>query len=394
VPRVFPFEGLTYAEIAGPLDQVTAPPYDVISDARRREYLRGSPYSVVHLDLAEGSNDPTHPGNRYERAGGYLEDWQRTGALLRAPTPQYYAYEMAFTIDDTPRRIRGLFCALSLEPWGTGVIPHERTMPGPIEDRLNLLRATRTHLSAVYGAIAGPSAPLGELLDEVTASTPTHDMTDERAVRHRMWTVPARPEIAGWFANTPILVADGHHRYTTALRYRDEMHAEHGPGPWDRVLALVVDATAEHLPVLPFHRLQLTGAVPAAGADVASLAETLAALSDDPPVVATVTPGPDGPRYSVVRLTGAPPAVRALHDELLQASTGPGDLAFTPSADDAVAAVSSGRAVAAWLLPPTSPQRIREVVDRGERLPQKSTYFWPKPRTGMVMMPVDGASPG
>jgi uncharacterized protein (DUF1015 family) len=265
-------------------------------------------------------------------------------------------------------------------------------MPGPIEDRLNLLRATRTHLSAVYGAIAGPSAPLGELLDEVTASTPTHDMTDERAVRHRMWTVPARPEIAGWFANTPILIADGHHRYTMALRYRDEMHAEHGPGPWDRVLALVVDATAEHLPVLPFHRLQLTGAVPAAGADVASLAETLAALSDDPPVVAAVTPGPDGPRYSVVHLTGAPPAVRALHDELLQASTGPGDLAFTPSAADAVAAVSSGRAIAAWLLPPTTPQRIREVVDRGERLPQKSTYFWPKPRTGMVMMPVDGAS--
>ncbi|MEA2555884.1 MAG: hypothetical protein QOI60_1215 [Actinomycetota bacterium] len=393
MPRVFPFEGLTYAEIAGPLDQVTAPPYDVISDARRREYLLGSPYSVVHLDLAEGSEDPTDPGNRYERAAGYLEEWQRKGALLRAPTPRYYAYEMAFTIDDAPRRIRGLFLALSLEPWGAGVIPHERTMPGPIEDRLNLLRATRTHLSAVYGTIAGPSVPLGKLLDEVTASTPTHDTTDERSVRHRMWTVPVHPEIATWFADAPVLIADGHHRYTTALRYRDEMHAQHGPGPWDRVLALLVDAEAEHLPVLPFHRLQLTGTVPTGGAEVASLADALEAVSDDPPVVAAVTRGPDGPRYAVVHLTGGPPAVRALHDERLRAATAAGDLAFTPSSDDALAAVSSGRAVAAWLLPATTPERIRDVVERGERLPQKSTYFWPKPRTGMVMMPVDDASP-
>jgi hypothetical protein len=207
-----------------------------------------------------------------------------------------------------------------------------------------------------------------------------------------MWTVPVRPEIAGWFVDTPILVADGHHRYTTALRYRDEMHAEHGPGPWDRVLALVVDATAEHLPVLPFHRLQLTGAAPTGGTEIASLSKALEVVSDDPPVVATVTRGSDGPRYSVIHLKGAPPAVQALHDERLQGSTAPGDLAFTPSADDAVAAVASGRAVAAWLLPPTTPQRIREVVERGERLPQKSTYFWPKPRTGMVMMPVDDAS--
>ena len=390
MPRVFPFEGLIYLDAAGPLDQVTAPPYDVISDTRRRAYLLGSPHSVVHLDLAEGSEDPSDPSNRYTRAAALLRSWEQEGALRRDTVPQYYAYEMAFDLNGDARRIRGLFLALELEPWGTSVLPHERTMPGPIEDRLRLLRATRTHLSAVYGAIAGPSAPLADLLDDVAASIPSHETIDDRSVRHRMWAVPARQDIASWFADAPILMADGHHRYTTALRYRDEMHAERGPGPWDRVLALVVDAAAERLPVLPFHRLQRTGDTPTGGAEVQDLGTALEAVSDDRVTVATVTRGAEGLRYAVVHLAGEPPAVRALHEEWLPESPEANDLAFTPSAEEAVAAVASGDAVAAWLLPPTTSERIREVIGRGERLPQKSTYFWPKPRTGMVMMPVDG----
>ncbi|MEP7060255.1 MAG: DUF1015 domain-containing protein [Actinomycetota bacterium] len=388
MPRVFPFEGLTYVDAAGPLDQVTAPPYDVISDAHRRAYLEASPYSVVHLDLAEGSEDPADPSNRYDRAAHLLERWEAEGALHRASIPQYYAYEMAFDLEGTPRRIRGLFLALELEPWGAGVIPHERTMPGPVEDRLRLLRAARIHLSAVYGAIAGPSAPLAALLTRVTDALASHEARDEQGVRHRMWPVPADPAIATWFGETPILVADGHHRYTTALQYRDEMHAVHGPGPWDRVLALVVDAAAEDLPVLPFHRIQVGGGVPAAGElALGGLSEALDAISDDPPCAAAVLPGPDGPTFQTVRLDGGPPAVRALHQGPLREVADAG-LRFTADADHAVSAVASGRAVAAWLLPPTTPERIREVIERGERLPQKSTYFWPKPRTGMVMMPL------
>ncbi len=390
MPRVFPFEGLTYSPAAGPLDRVTAPPYDVISDDRRRSYLRGSPYSVVHLDLAEGSSEADDPANRYDRAAALLTDWERQGALQRAASPQYYAYQMDFELDGDRRRIRGLLLALELEPWGTGVVPHERTLPGPVEDRLRLLRATHTHLSAVYGAISGPSPQLAALLDRVTTQEASHETEDERSVRHRMWPVPADPQIASWFVDSPILIADGHHRYTTALRYRDEVHAERGPGPWDRVLALVVDAAAEHLPVLPFHRIQRTGEVPAGGTQVASLHDALDALSDDRSTVATVTKGLEDLRYAIVELSGGPPAVRALHEELLHGSAESGELSFTPDAEEATEAVSTGAAVAAWLLPPTTPERIRQVIERGERLPQKSTYFWPKPRTGMVMMPVDG----
>ncbi|MEA2522645.1 MAG: hypothetical protein QOI81_2291 [Actinomycetota bacterium] len=393
MPRVSPFEGLTYLDAAGPLDQVTAPPYDVISDDHRRAYQEASPYSVVHLDLAEGSRDPADPGNRYDRAAGLLERWQSEGALARAPSPQYYAYEMAFELDGAAGAIRGLFVALELEPWGIGVIPHERTMAGPVEDRLRLLRATRTHLSAVYGAIAGPNAQLATLLRDVTAGHPSHRTRDGQGVEHRMWSVPAEDRIAEWFADTPILIADGHHRYTTALQYRDEVHAVRGAGPWDQVLALVVDATAEHLPVLPFHRIQTAGAPssPAVGTTVDGASEALDAISDDPPSVALVVPGPVGPRFEVIALGGAPPAVRALHEGPLR-EVSDADLRFTPDAAQAVGAVASGEAVAAWLLPPTTPDRIREVIERGERLPQKSTYFWPKPRTGMVMMPLDAAT--
>jgi uncharacterized protein (DUF1015 family) len=391
MPRVFPFEGLTYLDAAGPLNEVTAPPYDVISDDHRRAYQEASPYSVVHLDLAQGSEDPADPDNRYDRAAALLDRWQSEGALARAPSPQYYAYEMAFELDGAAREIRGLFVALELEPWGDGVIPHERTMAGPVEDRLKLLRATRTHLSAVYGAVAGPNAQLAALLHDVTTGRPTHRMRDQQGVEHRMWSVPADERIADGFADAPILIADGHHRYTTALRYRDEVHAVRGAGPWDRVLALLVDATAEHLPVLPFHRIQTRGAPsPGCGMAVVGASEALAGVSDDPPRVALVLPGDQGSRFEMVALGTTPPAVRALHEGPLR-EVADADVRFTPDAAQAVAAVTSGGAVAAWLLPPTTPDRIREVIERGERLPQKSTYFWPKPRTGMVMMPVDGS---
>jgi uncharacterized protein (DUF1015 family) len=389
VPRLFPFTGLVYDDaVAGPLDRVTAPPYDVISDARRRGYLAASPFSVVHLDLAEGSDDPEAPDSRYARAAHLLEDWERRGALRRSDAPMYYAYEMAFALQGSAHTIRGLFTAMELEPWGVRVIPHERTMPGPVADRLRLLRATRTHLSAVYGTVAGPCRPLADLLEAVVSAPAPFEMLDEQGVRHRMWPVPGDTEVDSWLAESPLLVADGHHRYTTALAYRDEQHARHGAGTWDRVLTLVVDAATEHLPVLPFHRVQSAGDPPAIGDRVSRLEDVLAALSDDDVTIGSARREGDDVVYRVARLDGAPPAVRALHDLVLDGTAPDGSLRFVPDAGAADAAVVDEGALAAWFLPPTTPERIRAVVERGERLPQKSTYFWPKPRTGMVMMPI------
>ena len=391
MPRVFPFEGLVYdPAVVGPLARVTAPPYDVISEARRRASL-AEPYSIVRVDLAVEAGVGT--GDGYRAAGDLLRRWVHDRALVPTSTA-FHAYEMSGTSQGVPTRVRGLLCAMDLEAWGRGVLPHERTLPGPLDDRLRLLRATRTHLSAVYGTIAGPCDELALLLGRVSGTTPDAEVVDEQEIRHRRWTLPADLPIAAWLAEEPLLVADGHHRYTTALAYRDEMRAVHRDGPWDRMLTLIVDAGTEHLPVRPFHRLQLAGTPPSVGGRrVDSLRDALAAVSDDEPTVCVVTRETGGVAFTMVELAGEAPAVRALHAEILDDLVPADGLRYTPDAEDAVDAVRAARASSAYLLPATTPDRIRKVVERGERLPQKSTYFWPKPRTGMILMPLEAGGP-
>jgi uncharacterized protein (DUF1015 family) len=391
MPRVAPFRGLRYDEaVAGPLAALTAPPYDVISAPRRDGYLAASPYNVVHLDLAEGDADAAVPGNRYERAAATLETWRRAGALSLDDRPRYYAYELTWPAADQPAgSIRGIFCALTLEPWGGAVVPHEHTMPGPVADRLELLRATRLHLSAIYGTVPGPIEPLADALEAVTATDPIETQLDEEGVRHRLWALPGDLPIDRWLAGEELLIADGHHRYTTALAYRDERHAAHGPGPWDTILAFVADAGTQEVPVLPYHRVQLSGDLPRPDRAVDDLAEVAAGVDDGAGVVGTIVRDGDGLAYGLLDLGGDPPVVRTLHHEVLDRHA-PGDaLRFTHSAADAAAAVRAGDAIAAYILPPTTPERVRTAIHHGDRLPRKSTFFWPKPRTGMVFMPVD-----
>jgi uncharacterized protein (DUF1015 family) len=374
--------------VAGPLDRLTAPPYDVISDSRRRSYLDGSAHNIVHLDLAEGNDDPEAPDSRYAGAAELLRTWIDKG-VLRRTIPSYFAYEVRYRALGDDRSVRGVFCALELEPWGGMVLPHEEVMGGPVQDRLSLLRATRTHLSAIYGTIPGPVRALADHLDETCRRPSTFEVLDGEGVRHRMWELTATTPVNEWLADQPMLIADGHHRYTTALAYRDERHAAEGPGPWDRILTLIVDAGAQDVRVLPYHRVQLAGTPPGEGSRVATLAAALEALDDDVGRYATVTRRADGRvDYRLHAVEGRPPTVRALHDERLDRDA-PGDaVRFTHDAGDADEMVRTGQAVAAYLLPPTHPDRILAAIRRGERLPRKSTFFWPKPRTGMVLMPL------
>ena len=377
---------------SGPLERVTAPPYDVISDVRRRELLEGSPFNVVHVDLAEGHDDPRHPGSRYRRAATLLDGWRSAGVLVREPRAFHYLYEMTAETAAGPVRVRGLLTAMDLDPEHGPVLPHERVMAGPVEDRLQLLRATRTQLSAVYGIVDGPDAGFTRAI-RPRGGRPFIDLVDEQAVRHRLWRiqgVPAQTLRAG-----SILIADGHHRYATALAYREERRADDGPGPWDRLLVLAVDADGDGAAIAPFHRVQLRGPAPTGGTPVSNLDAAIAAVTDAPARVATATLEEGAMRYRVLPLGGDPPAVRALHEGPLRPVDRDGALRFVSDAARADAAVRGGDAVAAWILPPTTPDRIRSLAARGELMPRKSTYFWPKPRTGMVMMPLgsdDGPS--
>jgi uncharacterized protein (DUF1015 family) len=389
VPRLFPFRGLQYdPSVAGPLDRLTAPPYDVISESDQEGLRARSPYNIVHVDRTEGAGNDG--ASSYAIAGSLLADWRASGVLRPSDVPSYYGYELRYALDGVRHRLRGIVGALELEPWGGSVLPHEHTMPGPIEDRLRLLRATRTHLSPIYGTISGPSARLNELLDRAVDGDPIANVRDHEGVEHRMWAIVGQEDVTSWLADEPLLIADGHHRYATALAYRDERRAADGPGPWDRILTLVVDAGSEEVPVLPYHRVQIDGEPPTGGQPAADLADVLAYTDDLQLRYGTVTKVAGTVTYRVHRLRGHPPTVLALHEQLLD-RVAPGDaLRFTHVAADADAAVRDGSAIAAYLLPGTTTDRVRAVIERGDRLPRKSTFFWPKPRTGMILMPVDG----
>ena len=385
---VSPFVGLLFdGSIVGSHDLVTTPPYDVISDDERRHYLDASPYNVIRLVLGPDDTGDGGAGDKYRQAASELETWRSNGVLVPTDRASFYPYEMRFSLHGRRRAIRGLVCAVELEDWGGSIVPHERTMPGPIEDRLRLMRAVRTNLSSIHAVFRGPSEPLAAFLDDAMTHGPAATTSDEAGVEHTLWVTEPNPEVATWLAPESLMIADGHHRYSMALRYRDEMRAEHGPGPWDRVMMFIADAAVQEPPVLPFHRIQTGGPHEPSGTRVRDLAEVLETVSDEKLVYGSAALEDGLLVHRIAEVPGTPPTVCALHERVL------GDvdeqLRFTPDAVEAEDAVRNREAVAAFFLPPTDAARIRDVIDRGERLPRKSTFFWPKPRTGLVIRPLD-----
>jgi uncharacterized protein (DUF1015 family) len=390
---VSPFVGLLFdGSIVGSHDLVTTPPYDVISDEERRHYLDASPYNVIRLVLGPDDTGQGRAGDKYRQAASELETWRSNGVLVPTERASFYPYEMRFSLHGRRRAIRGLVCAVELEDWGGSIVPHERTMPGPIEDRLRLMRAVRTNLSSIHAVFRGPSEPFAAFLDDAMTHAPAATTSDEAGVEHALWVTEPNPEVATWLAPESLMIADGHHRYSMALRYRDEMRAEHGPGPWDRVMMFIADAAVQEPPVLPFHRIQTRGPHEPSGTRVRDLAEVLETVSDEKLVYGSAALEDGLLVHRIAEVPGTPPTVCALHERVL------GDvdeqLRFTPDAVEAEDAVRDREAVAAFFLPPTDAARIRDVIDRGERLPRKSTFFWPKPRTGLVIRPLDLDAPG
>jgi uncharacterized protein (DUF1015 family) len=388
VSRISPFVGLLFdRSVVGSHDLVTTPPYDVISEAARRHLLQASPFNVIRLDLGSNDADSADAEDKYRRAASELRSWRERGALVPTDGPRFYPYEMRFSLHGRERSIRGLVCAVELEDWGGAIVPHERTMPGPIEDRLRLMRAVRTNLSSIHALYRGPNDAVARYLDEQMAAEPAALATDEAGVEHRLWVGAPDPAVALALEPESLMIADGHHRYSMALRYRDEMRSEHGAGPWDRVMMFLADAAIQEPPVLPFHRVQIAGLVEAAGRRVLDLGEILESVNDEKLVYGLVLEEDGVLVHRVAELDGPPPTVSALHAQRLAGDDV--ELRFTPDAVDAEEAVRTGEAAAAYLLPPTDASRIRDVIDRGERLPQKSTFFWPKPRTGLVLRPLE-----
>jgi uncharacterized protein (DUF1015 family) len=339
VADVRPFRAERYDEAeAGPLEELVAPPYDVISAAERREYLTRSPYNVVHLTLPDDE----------EQAARDLAGWRRNGVLTREPEPTGWLLSQEYTGPDGIRRTRsGLVGSLRVEPYERGVVlPHERTHSGPKEGRLRLLRATRTQLEPIF------------LLYEGTGLDVPDRVPDLQSGGDRLWRVSDLPD----FSDTQLLIADGHHRYETALAYADE-----GGSPY--LMAVLVPTQQEWLTIFPTHRI----AEHVNGARGTPIDEP----GDELPGVVLYRAG----RYELL-------ASDALDVEVVD-RIAPEGVTYTPRREDAVATVDRGEAEAAFLLRPTPLEDVWAVARRGETMPQKSTYFFPKLTSGLLFHPLD-----
>jgi uncharacterized protein (DUF1015 family) len=405
---VQPFRALHYyLDRVGGLQPVVAPPYDVIDAEQRAALTRRSPHNVVEIDLPEGDGDP------YAHAADIFKNWRDTGILVRDDEPALWALEQDFTGPDGRRRTRhGFFARVGIEDYGPGRIrPHERTHPGPKEDRLRLTRATNANLSPIFSLYDDPGARAWSALAPHTNATPTGEVTDEDGTTHRLWRV-ADPDTAAKvhaaLETKELLIADGHHRYETARVYHQEGGAGH-------VLMCLVALQDPGLTVFPTHRL-LTGLD---GRRRESLRATIERDFETAEIDADhLEPTGDGPvrmgyldahhrrplrltlrdpEIAAAALPGKPAPYRELDTAVLEAVVLRGALQMTEDdishlngldyARDTAQArerVESGAAEAAFFMRGTPVAHVRAVAATGESMPPKSTYFFPKVLTGMV----------
>jgi uncharacterized protein (DUF1015 family) len=460
-----PFRGLRFdPTVVGDHALVTAPPYDVISAEARDAYEAMSPYNMVRLILARppGSGArPASPDADYRHVAELLAAWRAEGALRQDESPCLYVYEETYELGGQRRVQRGVLAGVALDDTGTWIVPHERTMAAPVADRLRLLEATGVNLSPVFGVYAGGGRPAA-VLDDVTATEPAHDCTDETGVRHRVWPVSDPERIAAWqelMALQRVLIADGHHRYRTSLAYRDAMLARRegtaraadgpmaagaaggpgaggtagrsgaagtsgvggasgalGPGrrwPWEELLMFLVDADLHGPAVLAIHRLlaDVDGATVLAGlegdfdarpaASAASAAEELGRL---PAGAVAFGLYAGGRSWLLVARDPAGLAAEAgrdrrmldvevLHGPVLSKRLGVSDfegrVAYESNLAAAVAKVDAGDAASLVILRPAPFAAVAAIAVGGETLPQKTTFFHPKPRDGLVLRPLD-----
>ncbi len=416
--EVRPLQALHYNLAAiGSLDDVVAPPYDVIDAARRAELLARSPFNVVEIDLPEAPDG----GDRYEHAAETLEEWTLQGILSADREPALWALTQDYEAPDGSRATRrGLLCRVRVTPYGPGLVrPHERTQPGPKQDRLALTEATRHNLSPIFSLHEGDA---WRHLEGYTRQQPWAQVSDDEGTVHRIWRIDD-PEVhravTAELADSELLIADGHHRYETARTYADAIGGE---GPHRYTLMALVSLADPGLTVFGYHRL-LTNL------DASERQEALAAALresfdiEEVPVEQLDPAGEEGvgvfgyidshfrrgfrlrlrpearPALDAA-LEGRSDAYRDLDAAILETLVLRGALgmteedveakrgiAYTASAERALASLDEGTH-AAFLMRPTPVEQVRAVAAAGETMPPKSTYFFPKLLTGIVFNPL------
>lgn len=410
--QVFAFQPYRYTRKAGPLGDLATQPYDKITPAMRERYLSLSPYNFVRIDLGERYSSDSESDNAYTRAAKHLEDWISGGVLARDDRPGLYAYFQEFTVPDTGERLvrKGFIGLGAVEDYSAGVVHrHEQTLSGPKKDRLELVRRTRAHFGQIFMLYPDPEGAVDCLLDQAAAAPPDGELTDEYGVLHRIWRIaePARVErIREIMRDKKLLIADGHHRYETAMAFRNENPGHAGAA---KVMMTFVNMHSAGLKILATHRVvsgladfDAARFVEKTAADfIATEIDSLDALRrawEEKPG-RTVIGAAAGARLWMLeaRGDGGELDVRVLHERLLAKALGIGEdavreernLRYVRGIDAAVEEARSGAAQVAFLLKPTSIEQVAGISFSGGVMPQKSTDFYPKLLSGLTIYRVD-----
>ncbi len=424
---IYPFRGTRYnSHKAGDLADLVTPPYDVINEREQQLFYQKNPYNVIRLEYGEIRQPDDDSDNRYTRAAAFFRHWLEEGILARDNSPSVYLYEQEFTLDGTRVTRSGIICGVGVEDYEKGtVLPHEETLSKAKADRLELLRQCRANFSPIFGLFDDPSRTVEKTALPYRMQNPAVSFDDENGDSHRLWQIDRPADLAGItaaLADKKIYIADGHHRYETAMAFHEQnMHA--GNNSYNFVLMTLVNLHDPGLVILPTHRLvkniegfnaevvtaelqrnfDVTASTMPASGPGAVLQETkqshsfclyagkgkLYTLSISHKKAAELMAARAGMMSDAWRgLDVSVLQCLALEDILgidRQARLGGANLAYMRSAGQAVDEVDAGVYQAAFLLQATKVSEVLAVAGAGDKMPQKSTYFYPKLITGLVI---------
>ncbi len=424
---VRPFNGMRFTEKAGEAKRLCCPPYDIISEDERKKLIKKNPNNIVRLEL------PAQKSDSYKKAKQQLDEWLEEGVLQIDEKPCFYVYQQKFTVDEKEYTLKGIIAKVRLYDFERGIIlPHENTLSAAKEDRFALMRETACNFSQVYSLYDDEHGKIDKSIDRISSGEPDESFTDGDGVTHSLWVVPRCTEIDKISANMAgkkLYIADGHHRYETALRYRDTLReegviSEFGDYEQDYVMMMLVNLHSDGLVVFPTHRIIhglekfSTTAVVRACSDLFETGTTKSIDTAKQKLKKYYDSGEtgfcmyDGSKYILMKLKNEVSlkdimpdnceAMQKLDVNVLQKlvldrvlgidaeklANGT-NVNYTRDIDKAIAAVDEGSANCCFILNPTRVTEIADIAAAGEKMPQKSTYFYPKLITGLVMNKLD-----
>lgn len=418
--EIAPFKGIRYNESkVGDMNKVVSPPYDIISPEDRIHYHQIHPNNFVRLVLGEEFPDDNDSNNRFTRAKSYLDEWIQTGVLKQDEKPAIYIYQQLFERDSERKAVRGFICAAKLHEYSDDIImPHEQTLAKPKSQLAVLIRETKANLDSIYGLYGDENCVLDEVMDRAMAEPPAEAARDKDGVEHRLWVIDDPGDISKvveFLSDKKIAIADGHHRYETALAYRNEVREKMGCKcceiPANYVMMTLVNVYEKDMTIYPTHRVlgnlpqNMFNALEEGMKDMFEIKDStkeslLSDMAKDNAIGMY-----KGGTVKTLKLKADPEAVlsgslanrklelNVLHKLIMEPLLGIDDeklrnqtnVIYTRDAQEAFDLVDSGQRQVAFMLNHIAVKSVLDIASAGEKMPQKATYFYPKLLSGLVL---------